>query len=197
MEDRRKIYNYALEWMEQNIDEGLWWTAMARVFEEGSFPKISNKLMSCFDNHISLHTEEEYYMEHAKFCKWFQRNIKTVGKNGETKRASYGQGAKILDMMMIKYYCRLNLLPCDDVQRVVPWLNCPIDSHIIKDLKKHYKGDIPKVSSIKSINKRKYKKLQKIVRDVVVTQNDIRYPIEYDKKVWIRSKKEGILANKK
>ncbi len=156
--------------IENIIDMALTFSAMKRVFEKKSTKKIKQKLNVCIDEFMSVNSKEEYIEMHKKFCMWFTKNIKTAErkKGGKIKRpqpASYGQAAKIIDVVLkvCIYYCELP----SDPSKIMPWLNCPIDSNIIDSLKKdkHLKTtEISQIKKIKDIDERKYEYLQKIIR---------------------------------
>jgi len=87
----------------------LGFTAMMRIFSEGSKPQIEQRLEDLLRNLENVNTRGEYEARHRGLCVGFTREIQTAGKkmkNGGVRPgqpASYGQGAKVLDIA-IKVY---------------------------------------------------------------------------------------------
>lgn len=62
------------------IDMALGFTAMMRIFSEGSKSKIEQKLEDLFGNLANINTRDEYDAYHRGFCLWFTREIQTARK---------------------------------------------------------------------------------------------------------------------
>jgi len=174
------------------IDMALSFSAMGRVFEKGSTEKIKAKLENCIEDFFSLSTEEEYHKKHREFCEWFTRNIKTAErkKGGRiikrSQYASWGQAAKVIDIVLkvCIYYC--NLPSAEVSSKVVPWLNGAIDTPILGDLKKRYSSPIiSQISTIEDIDKIAYEELQKMIRtDIEESFSEEIFPVQYDDIKW-------------
>ena len=174
------------------IEMAVSFSAMGRVFEKGSTEKIKAKLENCIKDLLNLNAEEEYHKKHKEFCKWFTRNIKTAERKKEgrtikrSQYASWGQAAKVIDIVLkvCIYYC--NLPSAEVSSKVVLWLNGAIDTPILGDLKKRHSSPIiSQISTIEDIDKIAYEELQKIIRtDIEELFNGEIFPVQYDDIKW-------------
>ena len=174
------------------IEMAVSFSAMGRVFEKGSTEKIKAKLENCIKDLLNLNAEEEYHKKHKEFCKWFTRNIKTAERKKEgrtikrSQYASWGQAAKVIDIVLkvCIYYC--NLPSAEVSSKIVPWLNGAIDTPILGDLKKRHSSPIiSQISTIEDIDKIAYEELQKIIRtDIKESFNGEIFPVQYDDIKW-------------
>jgi|GEM_PF-503865 len=195
--------------MESIIDMAALYSGMARVFEKGSMDKIRNEIGKRINEFFNLKSKEEYIKKHEEFCNWFIKNVKVArrkdekeGKNKSTY-ASWGQAAKVMDMVMkvIFYYCKL---PSEEyASKIMPWLNGAIDGKILNYLKKQLKGGhlkkyreeyYPKISNIygiKDIGKHEYKLLQDLLNlDCKETGNGDMLLIQYEDFIWRKLRRE-------
>ena len=91
------------------IDMGLTFTAMIRLFEKGSKPKIAVKLYEEFQRLEKITNIKEFQAFHWGFCEWFKHNIKTAQRERNNKiikssgYARYGHAAKLLDVSLKVY----------------------------------------------------------------------------------------------
>lgn len=175
--------------IENIIDMGLTFSTMARVFEKGSKENIKSRLKNTFDDFTLLTTEKKYRELHETFCDWLVNNIKT--SRGEEEFASWGHAGKVIDVVLkvCIYYCHLP--SCEDSKKIVPWLNAPIDTNILNNLKKQTENqNISNIESLKEINQDKYNELQKLVRvDIEQNFTENIYPVHWDDMKWRESKK--------
>ena len=156
---------------------------MTRVFEKGSARKIRDKLALCIDGFLNARSEEEYRYNHDEFCGWFVRQIKTAAK----KPASWGQAAKVIDIVLkvCVYYC--NLPSARDSLRIAPWINAAIDTQRLKALKEKYPElEIPNVNTVQDIDREVYQKLQDKMREEIKHPpfNGKIWPVQYDDIKW-------------
>jgi len=174
------------------IDMAVSFSAMARVFEKGSAEKIKERLNESIVDFFTLNSKEEYYEKHENFCRWFTNNIKTAEREKNNKiietsqYASWGQAAKIIDIVLkvCIYYC--NLPSVEYSSKVIPWINGAIDTPIMKDLRERFESQMTvQINTIESIDKAKYEELQKIIREDIKTSfNDKIFPVQYDDIKW-------------
>jgi hypothetical protein len=173
------------------IDMAITFTAMIRVFEKNSKPKISKLLKDVFLSLSEIKTKDDYEKMHAKFCNDFSRSIKTAEKNlkngicKEGKSASFGHAAKVLDIA-IKVYVYYGSLPdATTSERITPFLKAAIDNPILKELKKKNPNKKISATNIESIDCSQYEELQKLINQDIQTvfQGSI-YPVQYDDIVW-------------
>ena len=173
------------------IDMALGFTAMMRIFSEGSKPKIEQKLEDLFDNLENINTCNEYEACHQEFCIWFTHKIQTAGKktrNGGFRPgqpASYGQGAKVLDIA-IKVYVYYCSQPTPVIaERLLPLLHGAIDVKIMNHLKKSTgEGATIRATTIKEVDEHGYQVLQSLVLAGSLSWKV--HPVQYDDILWRR-----------
>lgn len=175
------------------IDMAMSFSAMARVFKKGSAEKIKAKLNDSIHDFLNLKSPKEYYEKHDNFCRWFTSNIKTAERRKndklikESRNASWGQAAKILDIVLkvCIYYC--NLPSAEESSKMLPWLNGAIDTPILEDLKERYNSNVLMLTSntIESIDRKIYQALQELIReDIKKSFNDEIFAVQYDDIKW-------------
>jgi len=175
------------------LDMALDFTAMIRLFEKGSNKKILSYLDSFIPSIFNSETELEYNGKHSEFCQWFTSNIKTAekrNKNGllikKSGYASWGQAAKVLDIILkvCIYYCHLP--SCERAAKIVVWLNGAVDTPILEYLKKCYNCQlISRTTTIEGIDKEKYEEIQKMIRSEINEKyNDKIVPVQFDDILW-------------
>ena len=175
------------------IDMALTFTAMIRLFEKGSKPKISQKLHSEFQKLHKIRNVDEFHTFHRDFCKWFTKSVKTAQKERNNKiikasgLALYGQAAKLLDVTL-KVYVYYSGLPDKHTSDVlVPFLNTAIDNPILTHLKEAFPNEIIHAKTVEQIDHQTYKKLQRFIKLEIKKNfdNDI-VPTQYDDIMWYR-----------
>lgn len=171
------------------IEMALGFTAMMRIFSEGSKHKIESKLTELFSSLPTITSPEDYESRHRTFCKWFTHEIRTAEKklkNGkvlESERASYGHAAKILDIA-IKVYVYYCAQPNAEVaERVLPFLNGAVDTQIMEHLQSVCATTI-RSKTIKEVDEKAYRGLQLLV--CAESQALKIYPVQYDDVMWRR-----------
>ena len=88
-------------------------TAMIRIFIEGSKGHIVTKLEEFFHGLDKIRNPDDYEARHRSFCEWFTQNVPAAEKKLKNARvqprepSSYGQAAKVLDIAIkvYVYYC--------------------------------------------------------------------------------------------
>ena len=175
------------------IDMAIGFTAMTRVFEKQSVSKIRDKLESVLPEICYATSEDNFRSRHHNFCQWFAQNVKTAErKKGEliiknSTSASYGQGAKVLDVVLkvFVHYCRL---PSPEAaEKIQKWLNAAVDTKMMGYLKGLSRGDAVNATSIEQVNENTYMILQKLVwRDINKTFAGSILPVEWDDIMWRR-----------
>jgi hypothetical protein len=177
------------------IEMALGFTAMMRVFSEGSKVKIEAQLAGLFSGLGRIRTHHDYEGCHQSFCEWFTREIRTAErklKNGKVQQshaASYGQGAKVLDIAIkvCVYYCAQPT--AEDAERIVPLLHGAVDTPIMKHLKKSkYATTTIRATTIKQVDKTSYQALQSIV--LAESRACKIQPVQYDDVMWRQLNRE-------
>jgi len=173
------------------IDMALTFTAMVRLFSKGSKTSIANKFEEFCTNLRNIESASSYEKFHESFCNWFCENIQTaqrILRNKTTKHsssASYGQGAKVLDIAIKVYvhYCKLPDQQTAD--RILPFLHSAVDTPIMKHLKQRYQWANITASTIEAIDKQTYRTLQELIAlDIKETFQDSIHPVHYDDIMW-------------
>jgi hypothetical protein len=169
-------------------------TAMGRVFGAGSGETIRDKLETYLSVLCSSTSESDYDAKHAEFCGWFTRHILTAKKGGKgsllagLQLASWGQAAKVLDIMMkvCVYYCHMP--DPTTSSRLEPYLHGAVDTPILSELKERFnESSLSRVSSIAGIGRTEYETLQRMIRrDISERFKDRIIPVEYDDIEWRR-----------
>lgn len=174
---------------ENIIDMALGFTAMMRILSEGSKVKIEAQLAGLFSSLDKIRTRHDYEACHSSFCEWFTREIRTAErtlKNGAVQQshaASYGQGAKVLDIAIkvYVYYCAQPT--AEDAERIVPLLHGAVDAPIMKHLKKSkYATTTIRATTIKQVDKTSYQALQSVV--LTASRACKIHPVQYDDIMW-------------
>lgn len=171
------------------IDMAFGFSAMTRVFEKKSTEKIVNKLESTLSQITSLQNDRAFQNLHDDFCQWFTQNVKTAKKSSP---ASYGQGAKVLDVALKVYVYYCCLPDPKTAEQTAKWLHAAIDTKMLKHLKKYDKG-IPD-SEAKVVDKDTYGTLQKLVWiDIHRRFSGLILPVQWDDIIWRRLNKNDRL----
>ena len=175
------------------IDMALTFTAMIRLFEKGSKPKIAGKLYEEFQRLEKITNIREFQAFHRGFCEWFTRNIKTAQKERNNKiikksgYALYGHAAKLLDVSLKVYVYYSSLPNMHTAETLTPFLNTAIDNPILLHLKKSFPSEYISAKTVEQIDESTYEKLQKLIRsDIKKNFNNDILPTQYDDIMWNR-----------
>jgi hypothetical protein len=165
------------------IEMALTFTAMIRIFEKKAKTRVVKKLEELFCKLPEVRSPDDYEALHRDFCLRFTQDIKMNGlRRGST---SYGQAAKILDVV-IKVYVYYCAQPSpEDSKRIIPWLHGAVDTAILKYLKK-YKCAPGQISAntIKEIDEAGYHALQSLLAKSRPECLRNLHPVEYDDILW-------------
>jgi len=172
--------------------------AMTRVFEKGSDDKIKRKFHQIIPQIASSKNEKDFKRLHDRFCRWFMKNIKTAErKKGrkvikESISASYGQGAKVLNVALTVYVYYCYLPDRETAKRTTKWLHAAIDTKMLKHLKENWGGF--SANSIEHVDEETYFELQKLVRKDIIKKKDEFpkgiCPVEWEDIMWRKLNKE-------
>lgn len=180
------------------IDMALTFTAMIRLFEKESKPKIAGKLYEEFQRLEKIKNIIEFQAFHRGFCDWFTSNIKTAQKERNNKiikksgYALYGHAAKLLDVSLKVYVYYSSLPNMRTAETILPFLNTAIDNPILKHLKKSFPSEYVLAKTVEQIEESTYKKLQKLIRsDIKKNFNNVILPTQYDDIMWNRLNREN------
>jgi hypothetical protein len=124
------------------IDIALSFSAMNRLFEQGSKKRIAGQLECSLVLLAGVEGKEDFEKIHSDFCQWFAQNVFTaekVLKNKEIKKsrtASYGQAAKVFDVALKVYVYYCDLPDYESAAKLMPLLHSAVDTLMMKNLKK-------------------------------------------------------------
>ena len=180
------------------IDMAFGFSAMTRVLkkgnteEESSKKKIVNKLNEVLPQITSSKNEKEFVDFHDCFCRWFEQEVNTAErkKRDGTKKpsgaASYGHGAKVLDVALKVYVYYCHLPDPKTAKRITQWLNSAIDTKMTRYLKGLAEGGAVSATSIEQVkNKDTYTKFQALVRKDIERNFPKRtLPVQWDDIEW-------------
>ena len=175
------------------IDMAFAFSAMTRVFEKKSTEKIVTRLDLTLSRITSLKNGRDFQNLHDDFCQWFAKNVKTAERNKKdgtvkySSSASYGQGAKVLDVALkvLVYYCQLP--DPETANRTIKWLNAAIDTKMMKHLKSMPNAEASSITatSIEDVTEKTYRRLQELVReDIEHNFQSPILPVEWDDIMW-------------
>jgi hypothetical protein len=180
------------------IDMGLTFSAMIRLFEKGSKPKISERLFVEFQKLNKIKTLSEFKSFHNHFCEWFTNNIKTAQRemNGrvikETSNALYGHAAKLIDVVLKVYVYYSSLPDIHIAETILPFINTAIDNPILNHLKKSFPKEAILSNTVEQIDQSTYDKLQKLIKlDIAKNFNNDIIPTQYDDIMWNRLNRDN------
>ena len=179
------------------FDMALTFTAMIRLFEKGSKPKISKKLYEEFQKLNEIRRVETFQAFHEGFCEWFTTNIRTAQKEKgsriikESGFSLYGHAAKLLDVTLKVYVYYSGLPDKNTSDALIPFLNAAIDNRILRHLKGSFPDEIIFSRTVEQIDKHTYKKLQQLIKaDIETTFDNDIFQTQYDDIMWYRLNRE-------
>lgn len=192
---RQKLMKYKIQVenvkKENIIDMAVTFTAMIRIFEKNSKNSIIDLLKEIVSQLDTITSKNEYDQIHSSFCEKFIKQIKTAEKNlkngniKDSKLASFGHAAKVLDIVL-KVYIHYSSLPnFERANKIKPFLNGAIDTPILKYLVKKYTPKDITANSIEEIDQTQYIKLQELLKkDIKDKYENQIFPVEYDDILW-------------
>ena len=159
--------------------------SMARTFKPGSKDKFLVKVRALLPRLAEVGSQEEFDRLHEELCRWGCRSLKP--SHTGHPRASYGQVAKTLNVVLkvVVYYC--GLPNRDQAARLLPWLHPAIDNAMMKYLRRQYRRDFPKgIKSISGVDKRTYSVLRQLAaRDSKEHLGGGLYPVQWEDIAWV------------
>lgn len=185
-------FSHAIEKKRESIVEiGVTISAMLRLFEIGSKQKIVSKLFDDLHELEKINTLADFELFHKRFCDWFTSNIKTAQRTrnkkivSESRFASYGHAAKVLDVALKVMVYYSGLPNKKDAERILPLLNCAIDTQLLNYLKAKFPSENISATTVESIDRNTYVRLQELIRaDIGRKFNDSILPPQYDDITW-------------
>jgi hypothetical protein len=158
--------------------------SMARTFKPGSKVRFLQQVRAVLPRLGHAKDRAEFDALHDEICRWGCRSLKP--SHAGRARASYGQVAKTLNVILkvAVYYCGLP----DQVQatRLSPWLHPAIDNPMMKHLRRRYREDFPKgIKSISGVDKHRYLALLDLAaRDAAENLGGDLHPVQWEDILW-------------
>jgi len=182
--DEAKLHNI--------VDMALIFSAMIRLLQKGSKKQLKTMTLSILDDVFKAETEIQFNDAHEAFCDWGVNNIILAEKrrNGRIKKesapVSYGQIAKIFDVILavVVYYSHL---PDYDTSLVISeWLHAAVDTKMMKHLKSAYPNDIrPWPTTIEQVKHNEYLAIQEVVNKFIDEKHGGTItPTQFDDIYW-------------
>ena len=162
-------------------------SSMARTFEKGTKDKFLKRIHAMLPMLADVESQDTFEFIHGEVCNWGCRSLKP--SHSGRRRASYGQVAKTLNVVLkvAVYYC--GLPNRRQAMRLLPWLHPAIDNPMMKYLGRRYRAEFPNsISAISNVDKRTYKILLNFAaRDVMENLGGKLHPVQWEDIVWVKA----------
>ena len=161
--------------------------SMARTFKPGTKDKFLQRVRTLLPRLAHLESQEEFDTLHDELCRWGCRSLRP--SHAGRPRASYGQVAKTLNVVLkvVVYYC--GLPSREQAARLLPWLHPAIDNPMMKHLRQRFREGFPGgIKSISGVDKRTYMILRDLAgRDAAEHFGGELHPVQWEDIVWVSS----------
>jgi len=174
------------------VDIALGFSAMMRLFEEGSKEIIQEKILELLPVFFTAQSEEEFKQLHDGFCRWGIKEImRTKREKGrvvvkDSGPASYGQIGKTLDVVLhvVIYYAQYPTV--EKAKTISKWLNAAMDTKMMAFLAGCYPDAIDKwPKSVEQVGGKEYRVIQDYVRRFIQEEHGSRImPVQFDDIYW-------------
>ncbi len=174
------------------VDMALGFSAMMRLFQEGSKETIQNKVLELLPMVFAAKSEDGFRKLHAGFCQWGIKKITRTEreKDGvvvkESGPASYGQMAKILDVVLHVVIHYAHYPDCETAKILSKWLNAAMDTKMMAFLAGCYPDALDKwPKSIEQVGEKEYRIIQYRVRRFIQEEHKGGIlPVQFDDIYW-------------
>jgi len=181
------------------VDMALSFSAMMRLFEEGSKEIIQTEILERLPRFFKAVSEAEFWAAHNDFCEWGVMKITRTDreKDGEVVKekgpASYGHMAKILDVVLHVVIHYAHRPDCEPAETLSKWLNPAMDTRMMAFLAGCYPDALkPWPKTIEQVGKDEYKAIQHTVRQFVKEEHkDKILPVDFDDIYWEALNRKG------
>jgi len=174
------------------VDMALGFSAMMRLFQEGSKETIQNKVLELLPVIYAAKSEDEFKKIHDGFCRWGVTEIIRTEKEKdgvvvkESGPASYGQMGKTLDVLLHVVIHYAHYSDCETAKTLALWLNAAIDTKMMAFLAGCYPNALdiwPK--SIEQVGEMEYRVIQEHVRRFIQEEHRGEIlPVQFDDIYW-------------
>jgi hypothetical protein len=175
------------------VDMALGFSAMMRLFEEGSKDRIVEKILVQLPDISKAQSAFEFKAAHNAFCEWGVKTIKRAEreKDGavvkESGPASYGQMAKTLDVVLHVTIHYAHYPDCSAYLALSKWLNTAMDTKMMAFLSGCYPDALkPWPKTIEQVDSREeYEAIQDTVRRFIQEEHQwALIPVDVDDVYW-------------
>jgi len=181
------------------VDMALSFSAMMRLFEGGSKETIQTEILKRLQSFFTAGSESEFRSAHIDFCEWGIKEITRTDreKDGELVKekgpASYGDMAKILDVVLHVVIHYAHRPDCGPAQTLSKWLNPAMDTKMMAFLAGCYPDALkPWPKTIEQVGKDEYKAIQNTVRQFIKEEHkDKILPVDFDDIYWEALNRKG------
>ncbi len=171
------------------IDMGLAFSAMIRLFPEGTKEKLHNRILDYVKRVSKAESKEDFDKIHSDFCEWGIREIRIAKKDTS---ASYGQIAKTFNVVLkvVIYYSHFP--DFEKSKELSWWLHAAVDTEMMAMLRDYYPKDI-KARRVVQVDKDAYQKLRETVAKFIKEKHNGKIlPIQFDDIYYHEEKKENL-----
>lgn len=110
--------------------------SIGRVLEKGGVKKFQKMMLQLVDELPQVHSQHDFDNVHDKYTKEVIKTLKT----SKTTSVSYGQAQKPINVFL-KIYVDWARKPNEKIRsKLLPFLNVPLDSILMKTIKKKYQN---------------------------------------------------------
>ena len=174
------------------VDMGLTFSAMIRLFQQGSKEKLRRQILTEVRNVFKTESKDQFTTVHSKFCDWGVKNILQAEKKRRERiikkvaPASYGQIAKTFDVVLKVTIYYSHLPNCEKSRAISRWLNAAVDTKMMAMLKRFYPEALqPWPTTVEQIGVEDYRKIQQVVRKFIAEKHSGKIlPVQFDDKYW-------------
>jgi hypothetical protein len=191
--NQTKLYTPEEARLRNIIDVGLTASAMIRLFKKRTKEeKLRKRVYDDLKRIFAAKSREDFDKIHSEFCDWGAINIFLAKKD---KRASYGQVAKTLNVVLKVAIYYSHLPDCEKSRELSEWLHAALDTKMMDCLNKWLRSKhcpectLPK--TIEGVDKDTYRKIRKVVDKFIKEKHAGSItPVEFEEIYWRKLNRE-------
>jgi len=173
-------------------DMGLTFSAMIRLYKEGSKKIIHEEIVTILPEIANAESIGRFKKTHNEFCIWGMNGLSLAEKKRQGRiikhsgPPSYGQVAKTLDVVLkvVIYYSKWPDEPRSE--RVAKYLNAAVDTKMMAFLKSKYPDHFELWPvTVENVSQSIYVSIQELVRQFIADEHrDQIMPVQFDDLYW-------------
>lgn len=147
--DLDTLKDYEREAIDRTILMMAYNPSCARIFSKEANKEIKKRIFSIIDLLPEIKTQDEFNTKHKIILDEIVNDIRNYRENNPSGRISYGQAQKGLNVFLKVYVDWASLPSLEISNTIVKFLHCPLDSVVMKTIKKRERniysdfGDLP------------------------------------------------------